>query len=109
MLNGGQGSVSLEKVTQMALARNPSIAAAHARWRMASQRTPQEAAWEDPKLNFRSLLGRFYEVPENGFTNQMVSLEQSIPISGGTSRDIDSLIQSAKRPSFCSNLSSILL
>ena len=81
-LMGGQGSVSLEKVTQMALARNPSIAAARARWRMASQRIPQEAAWEDPKLNFRSLLGRFVEVPANGFTNQTVSLEQSIPISG---------------------------
>jgi Outer membrane efflux protein len=81
-LMGDQGSVSLEKVTQMALARNPSIAAARARWRMASQRIPQEAAWEDPKLNFRSLMGRFVEVPANGFTNQTVSLEQSIPISG---------------------------
>ena len=81
-LMGGQESVSLEKVTQMALARNPGIAAARARWRMASQRIPQEAAWEDPKLNFRSLLGRYVEVPANGFTNQTVSLEQSIPISG---------------------------
>jgi outer membrane protein, heavy metal efflux system len=81
-LMGGQGSVSLDKVTQMALERNPSIAAARARWRMASQRIPQEAAWEDPKLNFRSLLGRFVEVPANGFSNQTVSLEQSIPISG---------------------------
>ena len=81
-LMGGQGSVSLEKVTLIALARNPSIAAARARWRMASQRIPQEAAWEDPKLNFRSLLGRFVEIPANGFSNQTVSLEQSIPISG---------------------------
>ena len=81
-LMGGQGSVSLEKVTQMALERNPSVAAARARWRMASQRIPQEAAWEDPKLSFRSLLGRFVEVPVNGFSNQTVSLEQSIPISG---------------------------
>lgn len=81
-LMGGPGSVSLEKVTQMALARNPSITAARARWRMASQRIPQEAAREDPKLNFRSLLGRFVEVPANGFSNQTVSLEQSIPISG---------------------------
>ena len=81
-LMGGQGSVSLETVTQMALTRNRSIAAARARWRMASQRIPQEAAWEDPKLNFRSLAGRFVEVPANGFSNQTVSLEQSIPISG---------------------------
>jgi outer membrane protein, heavy metal efflux system len=66
----------------MALARNPSIAAARARWRMVSQRIPQAAAWEDPKLNFRSLMGRFVQIPANGFTNQTVSLEQSIPISG---------------------------
>ena len=49
---------------------------------MATQRIPQEAAWEDPKLNFRSLLGRFVQIPANGFTDQTVSLEQSIPISG---------------------------
>src|SRR3984885_346907 len=49
---------------------------------MAVQRIPQESAWEDPKLNFRSLLGRFVQVPANGFTDQTVSLEQSIPISG---------------------------
>jgi len=49
---------------------------------MAIQRIPQEAAWEDPKLNFRSLLGRFVQIPANGFTDQTVSLEQSIPISG---------------------------
>ena len=58
-LLAGQSSLSLEEVTQNALARNPTVAAARARWRMATQRLPQEAAWEDPKLNFRSLLGRF--------------------------------------------------
>jgi cobalt-zinc-cadmium efflux system outer membrane protein len=78
----GQNSVSLEEVTQQALGKNPRIASARARWQMALQRIPQEAAWEDPKLNFRSLLGRFVQVPANGFTDQMVGLEQSIPISG---------------------------
>src|ERR1700733_8282711 len=80
--SAGQNSVSLEEVTQQALGKNSRIAAARARWQMALQRIPQEAAWEDPKLNFRSLLGRFVQVPANGFTDQMVSLEQSIPISG---------------------------
>jgi cobalt-zinc-cadmium efflux system outer membrane protein len=79
---GGQDTLSLAEVTQRALVRNPSVAAARARWRMAMQRIPQEAAWEDPKLNFRSLLGRFVQIPANGFTDQTVSLEQSIPISG---------------------------
>ena len=80
--SAGQNSVSLEEVTKQVLGKNPRIAAARARWQMALQRIPQEAAWEDPKLNFRSLLGRFVQVPANGFTDQMVSLEQSIPISG---------------------------
>jgi cobalt-zinc-cadmium efflux system outer membrane protein len=80
--SAGQNFVSLEEVTQQALGKNPRIAAARARWQMAIQRIPQESAWEDPKLNFRSLLGRFAQVPANGFTDQMVSLEQSIPISG---------------------------
>lgn len=81
-LLAGQSALSLEDVTKKALAKNPSVAAARARWRMAIQRIPQEAAWEDPKLNVRSLLGRFVPIPVNGFTDQTVSLEQSIPISG---------------------------
>jgi len=81
-LFAGQSSLSLEEVTKKTLAQNPTVAAARARWRMATQRIPQAAAWEDPKLGFRSLLGRFVQVPANGFTDQAVSLEQSIPISG---------------------------
>lgn len=49
---------------------------------VAEERIPQEAAWEDPKLNFRSLLGRFVQIPANGFTDQTVSIEQTIPLSG---------------------------
>jgi outer membrane protein, heavy metal efflux system len=81
-LLAGQNSLSLEEVTQKALTRNPTIATVRARWRMATKRIPQEAAWEDPTLNFRSVLGRFVQIPPNGFTDQTVSLEQSIPISG---------------------------
>jgi outer membrane protein, heavy metal efflux system len=80
--SAGQNSISLEEVTQQALEKNPRIASARARWQMALQRIPQKAAWEDPKLNFQSLLGRFAQVPANGFTDQMVGLEQNIPISG---------------------------
>ena len=81
-LFAGQSSLSIDEVTRKTLAQNPTVAAARARWRMATQRIPQAAAWEDPKLNFRSLLGRFVQIPANGFTDQAVSLEQSIPISG---------------------------
>jgi len=81
-LFAGQSSLSLDEVTKKTLAQNPTVAAARARWRMATQRIPLSAGWEDPKLNFRSLLGRFVQIPANGFTDQAVSLEQSIPISG---------------------------
>jgi outer membrane protein TolC len=83
-LIASQALLSLEEVTQKALAKNPTVTAARARWRMAIEKIPQEAAWEDPKLNFRSLLGRFVQIPANGFTDQTVSLEQSVPISGKT-------------------------
>jgi outer membrane protein, heavy metal efflux system len=74
--------LSLAEVAKKALAQNPTVAAAQARWRMATERIPQAAAWEDPRLSFRSLLGRFVRIPANGFSDQTVSLEQSIPISG---------------------------
>ena len=52
-LFAGQSSLSIDEVTQKTLAQNPTVAAARARWRMATQRIPQAAAWEDPKLNFQ--------------------------------------------------------
>ena len=75
-------SLSLEQVTKTALANNPAIKAARATWQAKRQRIEQQAAWEDSKLSFRSLLGRFVEIGPNGFTDQMVSLEQAIPLSG---------------------------
>jgi cobalt-zinc-cadmium efflux system outer membrane protein len=81
-LFAGPNPLSLAEVAKKALAQNPTVAAAQARWRMATERIPQAAAWEDPRLSFRSLLGRFVRIPANGFSDQTVSLEQSIPISG---------------------------
>lgn len=74
--------LSLERVTRAALQKNPAIKAARATWQSKRERIEQEAAWEDPKLTFRSLLGRFVDIGPNGFTDQMVSLEQAIPLSG---------------------------
>jgi outer membrane protein, heavy metal efflux system len=81
-LFAGPNPISLAEVAKKALAQNPTVAAAQARWRMATERIRQAAAWEDPRLSFRSLLGRFVRIPANGFSDQTVSLEQSIPISG---------------------------
>jgi outer membrane protein, heavy metal efflux system len=50
--------------------------------RAAKERIPQAAAWEDLKVGTDIVLGRFVSVPANAFTDQMVSIEQMIPLSG---------------------------
>lgn len=72
--------LSLDAAVEAALQNNPTIKAARAKWESARQRVPQAAAWEDPKLHFNSLLGRFVSIPANGFTDQALSVEQMIPL-----------------------------
>lgn len=74
--------LSLGAVTASARANNPALKEARAKWDALRQRVPQAAAWEDPKLNASSRLGRFVEVSRNSFTDQMLGAEQTIPISG---------------------------
>ena len=74
--------LSLADVTQEVLKNNPTIKAARAKWEAASQRIPQAAAWDDPKLSVNSLLGRFADISRNGFMDQAVTVEQMIPLSG---------------------------
>ena len=58
------------------------IQSARAKWLAAKERIPQAAAWEDLKVGTNIVLGRFVSVPANAFTDQMVSIEQMIPLSG---------------------------
>jgi outer membrane protein TolC len=76
------GQLTLNETVTTALQNNPSIKAARAKWESAKQRIPQAAAWEDPKLSVNSLLGRFVDISPNGFADQMVTVEQMIPLSG---------------------------
>src|SRR5215469_5730626 len=76
------GQLTLNDAVMSALENNPTIKAARAKWESARQRIPQAAAWEDPKLTFNSLLGRFVSIPANGFTDQALTVEQMIPLSG---------------------------
>jgi outer membrane protein, heavy metal efflux system len=76
------GQLTLNDAVAAALENNPSIKTARAKWESARQRIPQAAAWEDPKLSFNSLLGRFVAISPNGFTDQMLTVEQMIPLSG---------------------------
>jgi cobalt-zinc-cadmium efflux system outer membrane protein len=76
------GQLALSDAVAAALENNPALKAARAKWESAKQRIPQAAAWEDPKLTVNSLLGRFVDISRNGFADQMVTVEQMIPLTG---------------------------
>jgi cobalt-zinc-cadmium efflux system outer membrane protein len=75
-------SLSMSQVIASVLAHNPMIQSAQAKWFAAKERIPQAAAWEDLKVGTNIVLGRFVSIPANAFTDQMVSVEQMIPLSG---------------------------
>ncbi|MEP6668477.1 MAG: TolC family protein [Chthoniobacter sp.] len=75
-------SLSLSAVTEAVLANNPAIKEARAKWEALKQRVPQAAAWDDLKVGGSTRLGRFVDISRNGFTDQMLSVEQMIPLSG---------------------------
>jgi cobalt-zinc-cadmium efflux system outer membrane protein len=77
-----KGQLTLKDAVAATLENNPSIKTARAKWESARQRIPQAAAWEDPKLSFNSLVSRFVAISPNSFTDQMLTVEQMIPLSG---------------------------
>jgi hypothetical protein len=48
------GGLSLDEVTNVVLANNPTIKAAQEKWRAMKARVPQGAAWEDLRAQARS-------------------------------------------------------
>jgi len=78
----GSASLSLSQVVASVREHNPMIQSARAKWIASKERIPQAAAWEDLKVGTNIVLGRFVSVPANAFTDQMVSIEQMIPLSG---------------------------
>jgi outer membrane protein TolC len=74
--------VSLREVTSVVLANNPAIQQALRKWSAAKARVTQEAAWDDFKVSGSSRVARFVDVAPNAFADQMVSVEQVIPITG---------------------------
>lgn len=75
-------SLSLSQVIALVLTQNPMIQSARAKWIAATERIPQAGAWEDLKVGANVVLGRFVSVPANAFTDQLVNIEQMIPLSG---------------------------
>src|SRR5437762_3920122 len=74
--------LSLTEVTRVVLANNPVIKEAENRWYAAIQRVRQAYAWDDPHVAGESRMRRFVDVPPNAFTDQTLSIEQLIPITG---------------------------
>jgi outer membrane protein TolC len=74
--------ISLGEVTGAVLANNPAIQQALKKWNAAKARVTQEAAWDDLRVSGNSRAARFIDVAPNSFTDQMVSVEQLIPITG---------------------------
>ncbi|MBV8216135.1 MAG: TolC family protein [Verrucomicrobia bacterium] len=78
----GRDTFSLNQIIAAVLANNPAIQAARAKWTAARERVPQAAAWDDPKLTGGTIFARFVSIPANSFTDQTMSVEQMIPVSG---------------------------
>lgn len=75
-------SFSLAEVVSIVAANNPSIKAGEAKWQAMKARVPQAAAWEDLRLQGESVTSRFVNISPNGFTDQSVTLQQELPLTG---------------------------
>src|SRR6202040_679171 len=74
--------ISLREVTSIVLANNPAIQQALRKWGAAKARVTEEGAWDDLRVSGSSRAARFVDVAPNAFTDQMVSVEQIIPLTG---------------------------
>ena len=74
--------ISLGEVTSIVLANNPAIQQALRKWGAAKARVTREGAWDDLRVSGSSRAARFVDVAPNAFTDQMVSVEQIIPLTG---------------------------
>ena len=74
--------ISLREVTSVVLVNNPAIQQSLRKWGAAKARVTQEAAWDDLKVSGNSRAARFVDVAPNAFTDQMVSVEQVVPLTG---------------------------
>jgi len=74
--------ISLGEVTSIVLANNPAIQQALRKWGATKARVTQEGAWDDLRVSGSSRAARFVDVAPNAFTDQIVSVEQIIPLTG---------------------------
>jgi outer membrane protein, heavy metal efflux system len=74
--------ISLGEVTSIVLTNNPAIQQALRKCGAAKARVTQEAAWDDLRVSSSSRAARFVDVAPNSFADQIVSVEQIIPLTG---------------------------
>jgi len=74
--------LSLGEVTRAVLENNPAIKEAESRWQAAIHRVRQANAWDDPRIAGESRVHRYVDVPPNAFMDQMLGIEQLIPLTG---------------------------
>ncbi|MGH8101036.1 MAG: TolC family protein [Chthoniobacterales bacterium] len=74
--------LSLGEVTRLVLENNPAIQQALRKWNAARARVAQEVTWDDLKVSGNSRAARFVDVAPNSFSDQIVSVEQVVPITG---------------------------
>ena len=79
-------TLSQEAIVGVVLRENPAIKATRAKWEMIRARVPQASAWEDLRVSFDSVAGRFVSVPPNAFMDQTVMIEQELPLFGKESQ-----------------------
>ncbi len=73
---------SLRDVEHVVAERNPAIRQAFANWQAARQRVTEQGAWDDLRVAGTSKLHRYVDIPPDAFTDQTLTIEQAIPISG---------------------------
>src|SRR3989440_8914852 len=79
--NALSARLSLGEITRTVLENNPAIQQALRKWNAAKARVTQEAAWDDLRVSGSSRAARFVDVSPNAFTDQVVSVEEAIPIT----------------------------
>ena len=77
-----ENTFTVDQVVRAVLDNNPRLKAAAEKWRALRERVPQATAWDDLKLGAEQRLARYVDVPPNAFTDQRITAEQVIPISG---------------------------
>src|SRR5581483_9310240 len=72
----------LDDVLRAVAEKNAALRAARAKWEASRKRVPQEAAWDDLRIDASQTLHRFPNEPRDAMTDTELMFEQALPVSG---------------------------